>query len=512
MAKQIAILQIGATDWTEQVKDEPVDWTFCQGIDLPVLLARQEQPKKLEADYVLLTDPTLDSVILARQIRDWPAYRVIYLGDFSSFSPVVQQALADRGAFYFEEQTTESVVNRILSDLFKGQVGFASRFSEKQFIPENNWAWHWQRAGRFDTRVSGDFGEDFQQIGTLKTFQTDFQPGQENLIYADYSTTGTAELALAFVFYQNGGLQQLKLFQNPDIRQMPMVRAPKQYLDYQILVLAKGNGELTLRNLHQRKSRHGLGYFLPGSERLLTEDNQEVNCYFNPGTKKGPLVVAFAGARLHVEGFEMMGQLDHLGYPYLLFTDTRAAGGAFMVGSQAFENLVIARINEAQMTLKQEAVDTIFVGYSMGSYPAMYYAGRCQSQHIVIAKPIINIGRFTQNGALAHQGENYDWPLDVRQVLTGRLDLQDSQQLDEKLWSSLANVDWPKARVDLFTMLADEYDGGSLGELLTYFNERGAKIRHQEVPGHHDEKIKEMLTFIEEAIQKQGQEERGLFY
>ena len=42
MAKQIAILQIGATDWTEQVKDEPVDWTFCQGIDLPVLLARQE--------------------------------------------------------------------------------------------------------------------------------------------------------------------------------------------------------------------------------------------------------------------------------------------------------------------------------------------------------------------------------------------------------------------------------------------------------------------------------------
>lgn len=512
MVQRTAILQIGTTDWSNQIKDESVDWTFCQGMDLPVLLARQERPKELEADYVLLTDSTLDSVILARQIRDWPAYRVIYLGEFANFSPVVQQALTDRGAFHFEEQTPELVLARIQRDLFRGQSGFASRFSETQFLPETNWAWHLRRSGRFETRLSGDFGNDFQQIATLKTYQTDFQPGQENLIYADYSTSGSVELALAFVFYQNGGLQQLKLFENPDPVKLPMVRAPKQYLDYQIIVMAKGRGELTLRNLHQRRSRHGLGYFLPGSERLLTKDRQEVNTYFNPGTRKGPLVVAFAGTRLHVEGFEMMGQLDKLGYPYLLFTDTRAAGGAFMVGSRSFEDLVIARIREAQMVLRQKADETVFVGYSMGSYPAMYYAGRCQSQHLVIAKPIINLGSFTENGAFAHQGKDHDWPLDVRQVLTGRLDRMDTPKLNQKLWQALDGINWRDTRVDLFSMMEDEYDGASLNELLAYLKKQGANLRHQETPGHHEDKIDEMLQFIEEAIQKQSKEERGLFY
>lgn len=509
MAQTMSILQIGGTDWTNQVADYPLDWTYCQNIDLPVLLARQKSPSDLTFNYVLLTDSILDSGVLARQIQEWPAYRVLYLGELQDFAPAVQAALIKRRAFSLNEQTAESVAEKILRDFYQGQAGFATRFSENQFLPENNYAWHWRRAGRFETTVTGDFGENFQQIGTLKTFPGDFQPSQENLLYADYSTTGNVELALSFVFFQNGGLQQLKLFQNPDAKNLPMVRAPKDYQDYQIMVLAKGNGSLTLRNLHQRKSRHGVGYFIPGGERLLTADGQEIHSYFNPGCRKGPLVVAFAGTRLHVEGFEMMGPLNELGYPYLLFTDTRAQGGAFMVGSEEFEQLVMARIAEAELQLGQEAENTIFTGYSMGSYPAMYYAGKKKGRHLAIAKPIINLGSFTAKGNFAHQGINHDWPIDIRQVLTGRLDERDTGRLNQKLWSALDQLNWAKTQIDLYTMQQDEYDGESLPQFLDYLEEKQAKVHHVKVPGRHEDKIAVMIDFLQKSIDKQAQQQMG---
>ncbi|MBS9336187.1 accessory Sec system protein Asp2 [Fructobacillus papyrifericola] len=512
MAEAMAILQIGKTDLTAGLSRPTLAASYCKTVDLPVFLAGQKNPKKLSYDYVLLTDDGLDSALLARQIRDWPAYRVLYTGSFGTFSPAVQAALHDRGAFFLEEEEKAALADRIEGDLYQGQVGFATRFSEDQFEPADNYAWHWQRAGRFQSKVSGDFGKDYQQIGTLKTFPGDFQPGQENLIYLDYESTGDVEVALSYVFFQNGGLQSLKLFENPDAKHLPTVRAPKDYQDYQIIVLAKGLGELTLKNLHQRKSRHGLGYFLPAGERLLTRNGEEVHAYFNPGQKKGPLVVCFAGTRLHVEGFEMMGPLDDLGYPYLLFTDTRAQGGAFMVGDADFEELVMARIAEAENVLGEKEEKTIFTGYSMGSYPAMYYAAKMKGQHFVIAKPIVHLGSFTGNGAFAHQGVNRDWPLDVRLVLTGRLDMQDNEALNQKLWSAFESVDWSTVQIDLFNMTQDDYDQGAAADLVDYWKTHGDQVGLKEETGFHEEKIDQMVAFLKKAIRKQAKEQEGGFY
>ncbi|CAK1238547.1 accessory Sec system protein Asp2 [Fructobacillus cardui] len=501
---QMSILQIGEIDWTEQVQNENLDWHYTASWDLPFLLARQQDPSFLAYTYVLLTDSVIDSTVLARQIREWPAYRVIYLGNAVGFNWELKQALDDRGAFYFHEKKPEEVANRIFRDLYLGQAGFPTRFSETQFLPVKNYCWQLKRSGRFSTAISGDFGDDYQQIGTFKTFPGDYQPGQENLVYCDYEQTGDAELALCFVFYHNGNLQQLQMIQGPAMQRLTAIKAPASYQDYQILVLAKGKGSLDLHNVHQRRSRHGLGYFLPGGRRDMTEDGQEVLSYFNPGTKKGPLVVLFVGTRLYVEGFEMMGPLSDLGYPYLLFTDSRTQGGAFMVGNEEYEDLVTEKIRSAQETARVTADELILTGYSMGSYAAMYYAGKVAADHLVLAKPIINLGTFTARGDFAHSGVNHDWILDVRYLLTGRLDQSDTKRLDQKLWHSLNQLTWRNGEVSLFTMTQDEYDGESLPKLLDYFRHNNVTVNRQQMPGHHEDQVDAMVEFLKKEISRQA--------
>lgn len=504
MAKTLSVLQIGSTDWSDAAEEKGIALTHCDVTELPVFLAKQKDPDALSASYVLLTDDGLDSNLLAKQVQAWPAHRVIYTGDAQTFSAKMQQALFERYAIYLKEDEPADVFSRLQKDLFLGQIGFPTRFSEDQFIPQNNYAWRQKRSGRFCYEIEGDFGDSYQQIGTLRTFPGDLSAGEENLLYADYDREGDVSLAFSFIFFKNGALQQMKLFENPDKELLPAVRAPKDYLDYQILVLAKGQGKLTLRNLHQRRSRHGLGHFLPGGQRMLTTEGEEVLSYFNPGTKKGPLVVAFAGTRLHVEGFEMMGTLNELGYPYLLFTDTRAQGGAFMVGKKSFENLVESRIREAQLTAGKTSEDTIFTGYSMGSYPAMYYASLLNAENLVLGKPIINLGRFTGRPDFAHNGMNHDWTLDLRYVLTGRLDEADNEALDQKLWKNFEENNFRPKKVGLFSMSYDEYDGESLPELERYLAKVDADVLQHEETGHHEEKVPEMLAFIKKALKKQA--------
>ncbi|CAH1854429.1 accessory Sec system protein Asp2 [Convivina intestini] len=493
----ISVLQIGQADWTSQAATDGLKWVHTTVADLPTFLAQQDEPFKLEQDYVLLTDLTLDSSLLVRKIEEWPAYRFIYLAELSQISVELQQALSMRGAFHFNEQQPQTVAQRILADLYLGQIAFPTRFSEEQFIPTINYDWQFRRSGRFSSAFTGDFGDDWQQIGTLKTFAGDLNPNQDNLIYLDYDATGTAQVSLECVFFHGGRLQQLQFLRGDGLVNMTPLKAPARYQDYQIIVLAKGKGTVDLHAVHQRRSRHGLGMFIPGGQRQLTEDNQEVLSYFNPGTKKGPMIVLFAGTRLHVEGFEMMGPLDKLGYPYLLFTDARSQGGAFDVGNAAYEALVVKIIRKAQQFLGLTSDQVIMSGYSMGSYPAIYYTPDIKPGALLLAKPILNLGTFTSSAEFPHSGVNHDWTLDVRRQLTGRVDPEDTVALNQKLWhklDQLSATDWPQ--VSMFSMDSDEYDGVSLPQLLDYLKERRVRLNHHGEPGYHEQKIPEMIRFM----------------
>ena len=487
-----SILQIGAIDWTPEIT-APLDWHYTSIFDLPTFLATQKDPYILEQTYVVLTDDVLESSLLSSQIQEWPAFRVIYFA--TQIAPEFQTILNERRAFSISETTPESVSKRILTDLYGGQQGFSTRFSETQFLPTVPSGIHFSRMGRFLASFEGDFGSEWQQIGTLQTLTTDFIANQTNEIWLDYRQTGTAAAALLFIFYRDGDILKQDMIKGDALRRMTQVQAPADYDSYQIIVLGSGKGQLTLHVVHQRRSRHGLGHLLPGGQWQLTSEDEEVLSYFNPGTLPKPLVVNFSGARLHVDGFEMASAFNQLGVPYLLFTDARMQGGAFDVGSPAYEQTVIDIIKRAMAELNLTSQDVILTGYSMGSYPAMYYAGDIKPGALVLAKPIINLGTLTADAEFAHQ-YNQDWTLDVRRHLTGYVRPNDTEALNQKLWRHISTVDWSTTTVALLTMAQDNYDGDSLPELLDYLDTHHALLTHQVEAGYHNEKIDEMVDFM----------------
>lgn len=64
-----------------------------------------------------------------------------------------------------------------------------------------------------------------------------------------------------------------------------------------VSINACGKGELQIIGLHDRYSRRGHGCFLPGGERVVTSDREEIFYYFDPGDRKPPLNVYFQDIR-----------------------------------------------------------------------------------------------------------------------------------------------------------------------------------------------------------------------
>lgn len=495
----ISVLQIGATDWTPKINHNHIDWHYTAVLDLPTFLAQQRDPYVLEQTYVLLTDNILDSTLLSSQISEWPAYRTLYFAE--DITADFQHILDERRAFHLPEKAPEAIISRILTDLQLRQVGFQTRFSETQFIPLPPNNTHFKREGRFSAQFNGDFGTKWQQIGQLKTYATDFAIAKAHDVWLDYEQSGTVEVQLEFVFFNQGKIQTTQTISGDALRRLNTIGDVSDYQDYQVLVYARGNGGLDLHVLHQRQSRHGFGLLLPGDHWELTEENEEIMSYFNPGDRKGPLIVNFSGLRLHVDGFEMLGPMRELGTPFLLFTDTRTQGGAFEIGTKHYEERVVEIIHQAMVALHLSAQEVILTGYSMGSLPAIYYAADIKPGAIVIAKPIINIGTMTANPEFPREF-NQDWTLDLRRYLAGRMALDDTEALNQILWEHIQNVDWSKIPVSLFTMSQDEYDGQSLQQLLTFWATRDVALTHVIAEGPHTAKIPEMVAFITAELTK----------
>ncbi|GMA69908.1 accessory Sec system protein Asp2 [Leuconostoc litchii] len=497
----ISILQIGADDWTASITS-CLEWHHTTILDLPTFLARQRDPYVLEQDYVVLTDDVLESTLLSSQIEEWPALRVIYFAN--QISKDFQDILTERRGFRIEEHTPALVEKRIIDDLSSGQHGFSKSFTEDQFLPQVPKDIHFKREGRFSTKFEGDFGETWQQLGTIIAGKDDFQNNSANEVWLAYDHTEEAAAALLFVFYQLGEIVQQQMIYGEDLHQLKVVVPPEMYDGYEILVFGKGKGLLDFQSIHQRRHRHGLGHLLPGGVWQKTNENEEILNYFNPGNRQKPLIVSFADTRLYVDGFEMREALNTLESPYLLFTDSRVQGGAFDIGTVEYEKSVVQIIKQKIKILGFSPEDVILMGSSMGSYPALYYAEDINPGAVVLAKPILNLGAFTAGSKISRSFDQ-GWRLDVRRYLTGRVHPDDNEKLNQKLWQHIENTNWTNIQVALFSVTNDEYDGQSLQQLLDFFVEHNTPLTHVTEEGTHMDKLDEMVDFLTTNLEKMKQ-------
>ena len=157
-----------------------------------------------------------------------------------------------------------------------------------------------------------------------------------------------------------------------------------------VSVLAKGEGMLRIIALHDRYSRRGYGHFLPGGERYVTSDREEIFCYFEPGNLKPPFNVYFAGYKTQ-QGFEGVYMMRHLGCPFLLISEPRLEGGCFYLGSEEYEGMIYKIIRKYMERLGFDSHQMIFSGLSMGTFGAMYYGCDIRPHALIIGKPLASI-------------------------------------------------------------------------------------------------------------------------
>ncbi|MDR2660916.1 MAG: accessory Sec system protein Asp2 [Lactobacillaceae bacterium] len=503
-AKKLPLMiQVGDIDLTSSIVDFENQWMHMSSEDFK--LADFNEDKEISAfHYIWISNDIID-IDLADVIATLPAYKIIYTGKPTSKAQVV---LDKRRAFDFSDSSEASqVINRIHNDLYFSQFGFKARFDEDGFLIDKNLQAKVQRNGRFSTVITGDFGDQFVQVGVQRRYFGDIA-ANSSYIWMEYESQGDIEVRLDIDFYNNqnatGIVKTISIPQSNLRKLNEFTPFGISYSDYQLTYYLKGKGSFEFKNIHIRRSRHGLGMLLAGGEWTNVDGVNEMLSYFNPGVKKGPLVVSFAGSRLYTDKYELMSTYESMGVPHLLFTDARTQGGAFTIGTPEYEDAVTNRIKQALDELEIDGSQLIMVGYSLGSYPALFYTGKLaelglQPAVVFAAKPIIQLGTFTAD---KNVGAAIQWNYDIRRLFTGRMDASDTQRLNNRLWETLEKADWSKTETYLFTMDRDEYDGVSLPILQEFFKKHNAKVIWEEEKGFHIEKISEMFKFIMDNLKR----------
>ncbi|MDR0297300.1 MAG: hypothetical protein LBI11_01380 [Streptococcaceae bacterium] len=410
------------------------------------------------------------------------------------------------GHFDFSEiWTLPNLVDELTymtQDLAQTQ-GFSMAPDEGAVIPDN-FSGNIERLGRYELRVSGNFKtpevvvafKRLHQNWGKPIFVVPFRrfynaPGKHHLTF-DYTVlSGDLRVTYEIFTYDRQG----NLLKTDRFEQREGTFEAFEAAEFRGRILLHGRGSVRLGKVWTYKDKHGLGWYQLGDARHETADGEFVHSLYIPGKRPEKLIVGFSGNLSELPHYERQTMATY-GFPVLLFCDLRARGGAFHVGNATYE-AEISRQIDAHLTengLKRS--DLILIGWSMGSFPAVYYGLKMQAGHVLAAKPLLHLGRVTSNTTVMYRAEPS--MIAARAQLTGRVDLADEAALDAKILSALTEAK-SGGKLDAthfysFHMSADELD-----KCVPFF----AALPHHaitEALGFHADKIGEMGQWINQVL------------
>ena len=148
--------------------------------------------------------------------------------------------------------------------------------------------------------------------------------------------------------------------------------------------------------MHDRYSRQNIGYFLPGGERIISSQGEEIFTYLDKGDCKPPLAIYFSGYRKQ-EGFEGYNMMRKLGCPFMLITDPRLEGGAFYIDNADLEEKLFNNIEKTINEMKLKKSDVIISGMSMVTFGSLYFGSKLSPHALILAKPLTELGVVAEN-------------------------------------------------------------------------------------------------------------------
>ncbi|GAB2026029.1 hypothetical protein OfM1_21020 [Lactovum odontotermitis] len=358
-----------------------------------------------------------------------------------------------------------------------------------------------ERRGRYEIELAGDFSENEETLifsyengrswtGGTWPFRRIHKTGKY-LLTIEAETSGTLKMIQRISSLDKSG----KLLKQDDLHPGDNIfERTRETASLFVQVFLSGKGSLKLGKTWFYKYKYGLGHFALGDRRDNTKAGEPVYSFYIPGKLPRKLLVGFSGALNEIPHYERQ-TMARAGFPTLLFMDMRARGGSMMLGKKMdpdYETLVEKIIDEKLHELGLTRHDLIFIGWSMGSYPALYYGIKMEAGDIIPCKPVVHLGSVTSNISLIYRTDAMF--LTARSHLTGRTEKEDDSWLNAVLPNLVEKQNLERTKIHAFIMENDELD-----KSRDFFESLAPKLRQLEVETHkgfHAGGLPQMSRFI----------------
>lgn len=341
--------------------------------------------------------------------------------------------------------------------------------------------------GETMVELTGEFGAKWKQIAQYGIF-IPIEAYQVLSFWPEYRKEGEVELRMNITKFVNGSIDTVENRWTFDEKMMQeeIHLDSGNTLGYLHLSFeARGNGKLQIINVHDRYSRMQHGYFLPGGNRRVCQNREEIGFYFDPGDMKPPLNVFFSGYKTK-EGFEGYYLMKKLGAPFLLIADERLQGGSFYLGSEEYEKTIVEEIRAKMIELGFGPQDVVMSGISMGAFGALYYSCDISPGNVIVGKPLASIGEIARNTKFIRPND-FTTSLDVVYKQCGTATKEQTYQLDKKFWDKFDCADFGRTQFAIAYMIEDDYEASAYGKVLEHLHSEGVSVYGKGLHGRHND-------------------------
>jgi len=490
LSEVIRILQLGTEDWNERYTvPGDVKITFADVLEKApkspydvVFLEREVSEKELKVLHKATKAHTLFVVLGTPMTQAMEDFYLCKKG-----KPI--QA-AEVGNFLHTE------ARNYFAKPYGEKFNFRNLAVAQGFQGEVFWS------GNYSVTLEGEYGENLSQILYWRNNIPVFQ-GQAIDFWLEYEKDDSVEIALEITQFRAGSISEIQQKWHFSERQLDDVAVVDNQLatgPIFVSMLAKGKGKLKFVALHDRYSRRGHGTFLPGGKRYVTSKREEIFYYFDPGDRKPPLNVYFSGYKT-MQGFEGYNMMRSMGTPFLLIAEPRLEGGSFYMGDEEYESAFPKIINECLEELGFAGKDVILSGLSMGSFGALYYGCDILPHAMIVGKPLASIGDVAFNERLYRPG-GFPTSLDVLNYISGGMDGESIENLNDKFWNKFDRTDWGKSKFILSYMIEDDYDGTAYDTLISHLKTAGVQVYGKGIHGRHNDATGDIVGWFRSQYDK----------
>lgn len=341
--------------------------------------------------------------------------------------------------------------------------------------------------GNFGVTLEGEFGDEFRQVAYWR-YDIFLYEKRTMDIWLEYSKDSTVSISMEVTQFVNSTSVEVArqwIFDEADLEQVAQIESENGDAPAFISICAKGRGKLKITALHKRISRGSHGFFLPGGERYVTSEREELFCYFDPRDMKPPLNVFFAGWEV-IERFLGYNMNRKLECPFLLLLERRLTGGCFYRGSEEYEEMVRTVIRKYMNELGFSSDQVILSGGSMGAYASMYYGCDIKPHAIVLMKPLAGIGNIAMNEKYVRP-MGYASSLDILRCVGGDMDEDTAKLVNDQFWNKFDGADWGKSKFIVAYMIEDDFEGNVYTSMISHLRSCGVQVYGKGFHGRHSD-------------------------